>query len=224
MKRIALILFFGVSFGEILSGMIGLPELHWICKPLIMATLGLYYFVNASHRSTVVWLAIVSSLLGDIALMFERQDPVFFILGLTAFLMAHICYILSYGQHQDESEDNALKGIQKIRFAFPIVLAGTGLIVVLYPTLGDLKIAVVIYALVLIVMVLNAVFRFGRTNRNSFWLVFSGSLLFMASDSLLAINKFLIPIPSPSVWIMSSYILAQFLIIRGLCLHVNYKT
>jgi uncharacterized membrane protein YhhN len=207
--------------GEIYSGIVGSPSLHWISKPLIMVTLGLYYFFNATYRSTVVWLAIFFSFLGDTTLMLESRDSVFFMVGLSAFLIAHIFYILSYGQYQDESEDNALKGIQKIRIAFPIILAGTGLLVVLYPTLGDLKIPVVIYALVLIVMVLNAVFRFGRTNNNSFWLVFGGSLLFMISDSLLAINKFLTPVPSAGVWIMSSYMLAQFLIIQGLCVHVN---
>ena len=67
---------------------------------------------------------------------------------------------------------------QKIRFSFPIILAGTGLIVVLYPSLGSLKIPVVTYALVLIVMVLNSVFRYGRTSSVSFGSVFLGSIFF----------------------------------------------
>jgi uncharacterized membrane protein YhhN len=155
--------------------------------------------------------------------MLEAQQPIFFMLGLSAFLLAHIFYVVAYRQHQDESDDNALKGIQKIRFAFPIVLAGTGLIVVLYPSLGDLKLPVVIYALVLIIMVVNAVFRYGRTSSTSFGLVFGGSLLFMMSDALLAINKFFEPVASADFWIMSAYILAQFLIIKGLCVHVNHN-
>ncbi len=149
-------------------------------------------------------------------LMFEGENPKFFILGLAAFLIAHIFYILAYRQHQDESMENSLKGIQKIRFSFPIVLAGTGLIIVLYPSLGSLKIPVVVYALILIVMVLNSVFRYGRTINNSFWLVFVGSIFFMLSDSVLAINKFFRPVTAAGFWIMSIYILAQFLIIQGL--------
>ena len=183
MKKISLYLFIMASLGEILSGMIGLQYLHEVCKPLIMVTLGIYYLYDAEYPSTVVCLAIFFSLAGDVLLMFEGEYPNFFILGLAAFLIAHIFYILAYRQHLDESQENSLKGVQKIRFSFPIVLAGTGLIVVLYPSLGSLKIPVVVYALVLIVMVLNSVFRYGRTSSVSFWLVFVGSIFFMFSDS-----------------------------------------
>lgn len=221
MKKISLYLFVVASLGEILSEIIGLPYLHQVCKPLIMITLGIYYLSHAEFRSTAVWLAIFCSLAGDVLLMFEAGDPKFFMMGLAAFLMAHIFYILSYRQHQDKSLEKSLKGIQKIRFSFPIVLAGTGLIIVLYPSLGALKIPVVVYALVLIIMVLNSVFRYGRTSNVSFGLVFLGSILFMFSDSMLAINKFFKPVPSAGFWIMSTYILAQFLIIHGLLKHVS---
>jgi len=223
MKRISLLLFVAVSVGEILSGFLGSTDLHMVCKPLIMVTLGLYYFSSAEYRSTMVWLAIFFSFAGDTLLMFESRHPSFFMMGLGGFLLTHIFYMIAYRQHQIESEENSLKGVQKIRFSFPIVLAGTGLIVILLPTLGALKIPVVIYALILILMVLNSVFRFGRTVNKSFWLVFVGSVLFMLSDSLLAINKFLNPISSAGFWIMSSYVLAQFFIVKGLCEHVNNK-
>ena len=221
MNKIFRLLFVVAGAGEILAGILGITYLHWICKPAIMIMLGFYYFSSTAHRSEVVWLGIFFSLVGDTLLMFESRDPSFFMLGLTGFLLTHIFYIMAYRQHQFDSEENALKGIQKIRFSFPVVLAGTGLIVILLPALGELKIPVVINATVLIIMVLHAVFRFGRTTGKSFWLVFSGSLLFMLSDSLLAINKFLSPINSAGFWIMSSYILAQFLIIEGLCEHPN---
>jgi uncharacterized membrane protein YhhN len=45
-----------------------------------------------------------------------------------------------------------------------------------------------------------------------------GSLLFLASDSMIAINKFTTEIPMAGFWIMISYILAQYLIMRGLVL------
>lgn len=224
MKRISLYLFIIASLGEILSEVIRLQYLHQVCKPLIMVTLGIYYLSRAQYRSAVVGLAIFFSLAGDILLMFEGENSKFFILGLTAFLIAHIFYILAYRQHQDESMESSLKGVQKIRFSFPIVLAGTGLIVVLYPSLGTLKIPVMVYALILIVMVLNSVFRYGRTINASFWLVFVGSIFFMLSDSVLAINKFFSPVTAAGFWVMSTYILAQFLIIQGLLKHdINNK-
>jgi uncharacterized membrane protein YhhN len=45
--------------------------------------------------------------------------------------------------------------------------------------------------------------------------LFSGALLFVMSDSLLAINKFVHPIPEAGFLIMSTYILAQYFIVQG---------
>jgi uncharacterized membrane protein YhhN len=220
MKKISLILFFTAGVAEVFSGILPSETLHFVSKPLIMIALGVYYFFSESNqRSIFVVGAIFFSLLGDVVLMLESRDGIFFILGLASFLMAHVFYIIAYGQHQEEVVVDELQGIQKTRLAFPIVLAGTGLIIVLYSSLGDLKIPVIIYALVLIVMVLNALFRYGRTNAHSFWLVFIGSLLFMISDSVLAINKFLQPISLAKVFIMVTYISAQFFIVRGLIIH-----
>jgi uncharacterized membrane protein YhhN len=224
MKKVSLILFFTAGIVEVFSGMLSSEMLHFVGKPLIMIALGVYYFLSEiNKRSIFVVRAIFFSLLGDVVLMLESRDGIFFVLGLASFLIAHIFYIVAYGQHQEEVVVDELHGIQKTRLAFPIVLAGSGLIIVLYSSLGDLKIPVVIYALVLIVMVLNALFRYGRTNANSFWLVFIGSLLFMISDSILAINKFLQPISLAKAFIMVTYTFAQFFIVRGLIMHHKKK-
>lgn len=220
MKKLLLILFFAVSLGELLSGFINVPELHLVCKPMILLTLGAYYWLSAgAHRNTMVVLAILFSLAGDVLLMFDAGNELFFIFGLLAFLTSHLFYIFAYRQHQWSAVEDKLKGIQKIRLAFPIVLAGTGLMVVLYDALGSLKIPVMVYALVLVVMVLNALFRYGRTSPKSFWLVFGGAAFFMLSDSLLAINKFLTPIANSGTWIMLTYIVAQYCIVSGLLDH-----
>ncbi|HEX6227288.1 MAG TPA: lysoplasmalogenase, partial [Chryseolinea sp.] len=207
MKRISSYIFAAVAVGVVLTEIVTIPYLHQIFKPLIMLTLAVFYFYNCENRTTVVWLAMFFSFAGDVLLMFDSLDARFFMAGLTAFLLAHVCYILAYRQYQNAVADHELKGIQKIRFAFPIVLAGTGLLVILYPSLGPMKIPVTVYAIILIIMVINAIFRYGRTSSASFWLVFAGSLLFMVSDSLLAINKFFHPVPVAGFWIMSSYVL-----------------
>jgi uncharacterized membrane protein YhhN len=78
---------------------------------------------------------------------------------------------------------------------------------------------VMLYALVLTLMVLNALFRFKRTGAASFAMVFGGAILFMISDSVLAVNKFLEPVSHSGIWIMSTYISAQFLIVEGILQH-----
>ncbi len=223
MKKIFLYLFAVASVGEIIST---LSDLHWlgtICKPALMITLGLYYWASQKERQESVMLsvmmAIIFSWLGDVLLMLQGSNPNYFMFGLGAFLFAHIFYMFSYKQHQGEESGNELQGLQKIRFALPIVLAGTGLVTILYNHLGDLKIPVLLYSGVLTYMVLVALFRFGRTNAGSFAMVFGGAILFMMSDSLIAINKFLDPLSQVDFWVMITYISAQFLIVRGLIKH-----
>jgi len=217
MKKVWLILFLGVSIGELFSQALELPRLNLFLKPLIMTLLAAYYIAASGKSiSKIVLTAILFSFLGDTFLLFPGEQ--YFMLGLGSFLVAHIFYIFAYRQHKSD-QDNELQGIQKVRYSFPVVLAGTGLLVVLYPHLGNLLVPVTVYALVLVLMVLNALFRAGRTKTISFLMVFAGAVLFMISDSLLAINKFVASIVGAGFWIMLVYILAQFLIVEGLIRH-----
>ena len=221
MKKISLSFFCAIGLTELTAILSDSDALEKLCKPLIMISLGAYYFssLRREDRSRSLVLAIFFSFFGDVLLMIHQKESSFFMFGLLAFLLSHIFYILTYRQHISKNEGKGLQGIQKARFSFPFILAGSGLVVVLYPFLGDLRIPVMFYALVLIVMVLNALFRYEYTNMRSFWMVFAGATLFMASDSLLAINKFLHPIQYGVFWIMLTYISAQSLIVQGLIEH-----
>jgi len=221
----ALIPFIIVSSGEIVAVAFGIEILQWICKPLLMVTLGVYYYSRMGKVELVlVWPvigAVLFSLGGDVALMFQSYSEVYFMAGLASFLVAHLCYLVAYRRHRDEAKEGGLSGIQRFRAAMPVVLAGTGLITILYPHLGPLKIPVTLYAIILIMMVLHALFRFGHTHQRSFWMVFIGAILFMISDAVIAINKFLSAFSAAGLVIMITYILAQFLIIRGLVAHAD---
>jgi uncharacterized membrane protein YhhN len=223
MRKMFFYLFIVVSAGIFLADFTHAGLISDILKPAIMITLGLYYFGAQREKleplSVSVVLALVFSCAGDTLLMLQQRDEKFFMLGLAAFLVAHIFYMLAYRQHQSADTSNELQGLQKIRYAFPIILSGTGLVVILYSRLGGMKVPVLIYAVVLTAMVLGALFRFGKTNSSSFAMVFGGAILFMISDSLIAINKFLEPLPMAGLWIMITYIGAQYLIVTGLSKH-----
>lgn len=221
MKKIFLIVFLLVSAGELYSQVVETEWLHHLCKPLILLSLGGYYWfsLERSLRSMIIVAAIVFSFLGDSFLMYEALNPLYFMLGLASFLVAHIFYSMGYARHMNMGEHNQLQKVQKVRMSFPVILAGTGLVVVLYPSLGELRIPVIIYALVLMIMVLNAIFRYHRTTSKSFWLVSVGAVFFMISDSVLAINRFLNPVTGAGIIIMTTYIAAQYLIIEGLIDH-----
>ena len=91
MKKTVLYIFILASLGELVTTIFELPILHLICKPLIMITLGSYYFltVHREDRSTSLLGAILFSLVGDVLLMIEDNSGLFFKLGL-ADRKAHV--------------------------------------------------------------------------------------------------------------------------------------
>jgi uncharacterized membrane protein YhhN len=93
------------------------------------------------------------------------------------------------------------------------------LIGTLWPGLGSFQIPILIYTVVIIVMSLHAVRRFNRANIGSFRILTAGAFLFMLSDSLLAYNMFGAPLPFAGLLVMSTYLAAQFLIVKGILWH-----
>jgi uncharacterized membrane protein YhhN len=220
MKRVALILFVFLSIIELATQWWTWTSVHNVVKPLLMPALLLWYWLTAGPGQRSVWVlvALVFSCAGDTLLLFQ-QDARFFIFGLVAFLIGHLFYVFAYRQHQHGVETDALGNVRKLRMAFPVLLAGIGLVVVLYPVLGGMRVPVIVYAAVIQVMVITAIFRWGRTNNPSFLMVLVGALLFMISDSMIAINKFYAPFNQAGFWIMLTYLSGQFLIVRGLLRH-----
>jgi uncharacterized membrane protein YhhN len=219
MKKIGLALFIVMSVAELVAVTFDFRMMHTIAKPLLLPTLIIYFISSVTTRNFYFQSALIFCWAGDVLLMFQGAE-IFFILGLVAFLIGHLFYMISYQQLRDsDKHGGVLLNTQKLRYSMPIVLAGTGLVTILFPHLGGLKIPVMIYALVLTLMVLQALFRFGFTSRKSFALVFVGAVFFMVSDSVLAINKFMHALPMASLTIMITYITAQFLIVQGAIAH-----
>ena len=165
MKKIWFYFFIIAAIGQIVAQFFPEGWLHWSSKPLLMISLAGYYLGKTSKStfSISVFLAIAFSFSGDVLLMFQDRDGMFFIFGLVSFLAAHIFYLFAYRQHVSTEKGVGLNNVQKIRFSFPFMLLGTGLITVLYPKLGDMRMPVVLYAGVLVMMVLVAFFRYQKT-------------------------------------------------------------
>jgi uncharacterized membrane protein YhhN len=206
-------IFYAISAAAVLIALLfDIHLLYLAAKPLLMITLALY-FISASRgyppwRLYVV-IALVFSWAGDVFLISNDM----FIAGLASFLLAHICYIIAY--HKTGAASGELKPFDIIKFA----LFGTVLIWVLYPGLGGMLVPVLAYALVLLTMGVWAHKRRGATSAASFMLVSTGAILFVISDGLIAINKFAFEVPGERLLVMSTYITAQYLIVRGLLKH-----
>ena len=155
------------------------------------------------------WLlgALGFSLLGDIILELPQQLP--FALGLGSFLIAHILYIRRF----------LIRPTQMLWWPLvPIgVYCGT-LFWYMIPNLGPLLIPVFVYVLVIATMLWSAC-RYAQTYKN--YLPLLGAILFVLSDSLIAINKFITPFSQARYAIIITYWLAQYLIILPLVSHEN---
>lgn len=180
-------------------------------KPLLIPILSIMVLLEKEFPTKKLLLsALFFSWIGDVVLLFANQGAVYFIVGLVAFLVAHLLYIILFIKIQK------IKSTKYFPYTFFVVAYLIGLLSFLWNNLYDLKIPVVLYATVLSTMLLYAIKGafiwqppFGK-------MVLLGAIFFVISDSLLAINKFHHPIPFASFFIMGTYLLAQFLIVYGL--------
>ncbi len=172
-----------------------------ITKPLLMPLLMLMAF-QLNIKEKYIYIALFFSLLGDVFLMFGGE--LYFMLGLGSFLLAHVFYILLFRNQFNFSLFKALPFAFATLTYFMLIKSGID---------KNLLFPVSVYCLVITIM---GIFAAGRnTNKSSYILVLIGSILFIMSDSLIAFNKFYSPLPASSFWVMSTYGLAQFLIVLG---------
>ena len=208
------ILFFLIVALELICGSVeSLSTYHYITKPSILIALLLFFWtqssiINKSIRILTL-IALVFSLLGDVLLMFVDLSPNYFMMGLIAFLIAHVFYILVFLKHRDKSK-------QPLWFGLLLIVYCIGMFYGLKDGLGEMLIPVLIYMLVILTMAITAFWRNNSVGKWSYVLVFFGALFFMMSDSLLAINKFHTTLPLSNVSIMLTYALAQFFIVSGI--------
>ena len=184
----------------------GADRLHYVLKPLTTVLIaGIAFAIPAPISDTYRWLVILGimlSLAGDLFLMLP--DDRYFIFGLASFLVAHLFYIGAYRSRGD--------------FGFTwwlalLYLAYTAaLLYLLWPAIAAVRIPVIVYASVLMVMGWQAAEMWLRWSDLSALAAMLGAILFLLSDSALALNKFRAPIRQSSIVVMSTYWAAQLLI------------
>lgn len=179
-----------------------------------MPLLVLFFIFNTISFSSSLkkWIviALLFSWLGDILLMFESANSNFFIFGLIAFLLAHIFYIVLFDQVRLRE-----KFKQSLFPLLPIAVYYILLISLLQPNLGGMQKPVSIYGLVISIMLSFAIDLWKLKDKTTAFLIIFGAVLFITSDSLLAINKFYKQFEYAGIAVMSTYGLAQLLITVG---------
>lgn len=196
-----------------------------VSKVLLLPSLIVVFFRltrgRVDHQRKFVLAALVLSWLGDVALLFQGISNSYFLLGLLSFLVAHICYVIAFNLSLSPSRVSLLQRSPWL----VLIFFGYGMFMFLLIRngLGALLLPVLIYMAVILAMGVSALNRFGKAASRSFWPVMLGALLFILSDSLLALNKFREPFSYSSFMIMLSYILAQFFIVLGMTEEVRNR-
>lgn len=185
-----------------------------ISKPMLLPCLAVLFFTETKGISSKlkigVFGAIIFSWVGDIALMYDEEIPVFFIVGLCGFLIAHLNYLWVF--IKSKRGVNSGSWLHWIGISILVVYT-LFLLFNLWPYLGEMKVPVFVYALVLFGMGVGALIRKPGSGYNG---VLVGAILFIISDSILALNKFRSPIHLGGFWVMLNYTLAQVFIVLGL--------
>lgn len=176
-------------------------------KPMLMVTLFWYYYSNSKTLNKHFVLGLFFSFLGDVLLL--GTGELYFILGLVFFLIAHVFYIIM-----------VLKIIKKVTLkeliisSVPFITLFIVLMNVLYDGLGTLRIPVIVYAITISSFgVVSLILFFQSKTKNSLLLVI-GVLIFILSDTVLALNLFHKKQLFYPLMIMMTYVLAQYLICR----------
>lgn len=220
-NKLFLSIYLGFSAFYLLITAFNQEEIARILKPFLLPILLVaVYFSDGFTTKKILLTALTFSWIGDVVLLFASKGEIYFILGLVAFLISHVFYIVLFGkQTKSKTISNKLSfgsGIGLILIYF------FGMITTLGPKLGPLTVPVVVYAVVISTMLYFALKGSFQWNAIPFQSVLVGALLFIASDSILAFNKFYQPIPYASFLIMITYLAAQYGIIWGI-LQLNQK-
>ncbi|GAA3397090.1 lysoplasmalogenase [Streptomyces roseoviridis] len=179
---------------DLVSLLAGAELGHRIAKPLLMPLLAAYAVARGGPRLLTV--ALLFGWGGDVFLLLDADWA--FLVGMGSFAAGHVCYLVLFGRRRTSPALGAL---------YAAALAGT--VTALWPDLpAELRVPVAGYSLLLTAMAYRA--------SSLGLLAGAGGALFLLSDTLIATGVADWPQPPvPDLWVMLTYIAAQFLLTEG---------
>jgi uncharacterized membrane protein YhhN len=192
----------------------------YIAKPATLLFLIIWTYQVTQWQAGMIWfgIALVFSLLGDIALMLNAR---YFMVGLASFLLAHLSFLIGFNHLPPPLT------LGTILMAVLVGISAARVLRTLKP--GILKVprkkrfltAVVAYGFTLALMVFSALV----TNFRSEWEVLpaalcaGGAILFYISDTLLGYDRFVVRVKHGQSYVHLTYHLGQIGLVTGAMLH-----
>jgi uncharacterized membrane protein YhhN len=180
-------------------------EVRLVTKPLLLILL--MGHIAMENPKPALFFTALFALLGDVFLMLP-DCALYFQLGLGSFLIMQLSYIRLFAKQA--SEEAWVPAYARKPLAGVIIYVFSFLAFLNPHLVSGMKIPVTLYAFALGAMLYFAV---RLRNQQIVW----GAFLFVVSDSVLAFGKFYYSFPGISTVVMSTYIVAQLLLISALC-------
>lgn len=189
----------------ILSAEMGWRRTFYVAKPgatlLILVQAALPGAMAPGSPRAAILAALFLSLVGDILLMLPRDS---FRPGLVAFLLAHAAFIAAFATRLTSPPPIGL---------LAVLLAMVGLLLLaLRRNLGAFALPVLAYAIVISLMVWTAWDGWLVHRSQATGMAFGGALLFLVSDTILALRRFRRAFPASQALTLAPYYAALLLI------------
>ncbi len=210
-----IIVFFAALIIECSANILQLLPIQVFSKPSLMLILIIYFKYHSKNLPTLknlIIAALIFSWLGDVILLLDKHFHSLFIFGLISFLIAHIFYVIYFWKCR---KHNLHKTKTNPIIVLAVLLYTLTFYFLLFPYLSHLKFPVFVYCLIISLMLMTSFLAFDFAQQSFGKISVIGTILFVVSDSILGINRFVSPILFGSVLVMITYSIGQLLIVEG---------
>ena len=201
------ILFLLVAIIDVYAVFTQNKSLEIIFKPLLMTTLAIVYLVSVKKPNFWLMSALFFSFWGDVFLLDKAN---YFVFGLASFLIAHIMYIKMTSKYVQK-----WTYLKLLKSAIPFVVLFVGLLSLIYNNLGEMLLPVIVYGVAISIFGAFALLNYAQEKSTANTWLLLGAILFIASDSLIALNNFYTPKRLFDIAIIVLYIVSQYLIVKA---------
>jgi uncharacterized membrane protein YhhN len=211
-KKYGLPLFLLVLLLHLVCIYLEMSTIRLITKLLLLPILILYLAAEPGKTSPVVYIGLFCSFMGD--LLLTRSGEIFFLLGMLAFIGTHICNILFFYRLQKGYPG---KPVNLVLAVVVLAVISGGVYFLLADQLGSFRVPILVYMAIISLMAVMATQTWVHPGliQTSIRCFIPGAALFVLSDGLLALNKFLLHTGSIDVAVMFTYGMAQYLLVKG---------
>lgn len=192
----------------------------YVAKPAVMVFLIIWSIQQTGWNDEMLWfgIALVLSLIGDVLLML---NPRFFMFGGTAFLLAHISYLVGFSRTPTPFTISVMVVAVLVGFSAANVFKRIRPGIMRVPRGKRFLTALSLYGISLTLMLLSALLTLFKED----WLLLpsvlaaSGAVLFYTSDTMLVYDRFVRRFDCAQSYVHLTYHLAQFALITSAVLH-----